>query len=707
MKLCKGIVFFVLRFTLVRSFIVGECGEFNDTLSRTKEFIADSTFEQSPPFYFYLGQVSTDPYVRVGVVCGPDTPTGVSLVPEDVSFGTSLDEDCAQYNSGFLGLYNEAGQVLVNDGFDLGFDIRTYTPNRKFTHLRFWLARRFANESDVVPLDATVSLSERARNLGLPTLPFFSDSLAPINTSNCPDLGFWRRYDVPIDSLDDFLEAREGTVGYGGLSIFITGVEGLTFAVDNIELVNLNGTIRIDPPPTGKDRVAELGLLDDTTCPASSVDTFTVVALTLVSLCLIGFFAVTRSRSKLTATLMDVIWFLVSIGLAAGAIVELEDFEQKLSNLELCTEGLNEAFANATNLIHAPELRQSFDASQSSLFGTFKLVLPPYDPNDIPSLFSPEGVVGSSANGCAGSNCIDCSIPASDSLIVEKFCSPSDLTCLDNITAFIADSDPEVDFVGQVGVFSIEGEISASQSHWIEVILIAFIVDSVLSFTYIVFRVIIRASFEQWKTRAQSILLLNTLILLISLGFTSYVLWLTFNDPIRYDAQFFLKRGVGNIGSDFEQKFGMFVCPKLLLTDDKTNVMIDLSAVETIFKKFSSFSDLGTALVVQADEELLEISPSGRTTSTSVCPPESSEQNMASLFYNYTCDGDTQVPLLPIAAADQRQDFLFLNVIIGLVLIDFLITLVDVVSLGTLLLQIKQERKASEKQALKERKHSL
>ena len=77
--------------------------------------------------------------------------------------------------------------------------------------------------------------------------------------------------------------------------------------------------------------------------------------------------------------------------------------------------------------------------------------------------------------------------------------------------------------VGQVGVFSIEGEISASQSHWIDVILIAFIVDSVLSFAYIVFRVIIPASFEQWKTRVQSILLLSTLILLVSLGFTSYV----------------------------------------------------------------------------------------------------------------------------------------------------------------------------------------
>ena len=626
----------------------------------------------------------------MGVICNT-TDLGDLVIDAENGFLASCDVARTALNSS-TGI--NPGQFLVPDGTSMAVRFTDYVPNGEFSHVRFW----YASGGDVTRARLFVSpfLNEAVAPSGFVDLAVYDVENVQNSTQEpsveCPGQTPWRRYDIPLAAADDYIQNTLGGVSgnWLGLQLFFSfrcAVNSTCFhAMDGVELVNLENGVQV-APNEGVDRIADSNTFSNLECPeliegAASLDDFAIVSFSLIGICLMLFVLsacvelVTNDYNSRLVGAADALWFVVSVCLAAIAVVELLSFEEELATVDQCTQKISEATFNATSTFNPSELSDFFATSTVSAFGSFLVVLPPYSRQNIESLFT----------------IAETSVTNSD--LFSRFCTGT-LTCTQDSDTFFRLSNDSDATNGAVGIYTLIGEVNLSLDHWIDLLRASFAVDIGLA----LFNVVLHGCIRHRGTevgRARVLAGFNALSVLISVGFTSVVLYNALVNPVQYSGDFLLRRDVGrSFGGVYDDgSFGAFVNPKL--TTEDALLSLDLGAVSQIDNSlFTEVSELTNNIAEISAAIRREVSPSGLETQAITCPLDSLQLdvNESANFFRYTIDcQDRTVPLLPTSGLEERQQFLLSRVIIGLVAVDFLITLTDTLSLILLAPQLYRKR---------------
>ena len=687
------IVLGLLVLASVRAFetpLLGECGDFfayDENISRYSDDEWDRGFESRLALrrYRLFGQV-LEPAIDFGVICN-DTDIGDLLISDENGYLTSCEFARTSLSASSA---IEPGKFLVPDGTSLAVRFTEYIPNGEFSHVRFWYAS--GGEVTKARLFYTaLKASGTFDDLDVYDVENVRNSTTEPSV-DCPGQTPWRRYDIPLAAADMFInETLKGvSQEWLGLQLFFSFscAENSTCfnAIDGVELVNLENGVQV-PPSEGIDRIAESKTFENLECPelqadGIELDTFAVASFSLIGICLL-LFAFSACLEVATQKVyeglvrgIDALWFLVSLCLAALAVVELLGFEEELDSVAKCTEKISEATFNATNSFHPSELSAFLATNSVSVFGSFLVVLPPYSRQDIESLFTiSETRVESGA-------------------LFKRFCNGT-LTCTQDSDTYFTLSNDSVATNGALGVYTLIGEVTLSLDHWINLLRASFAVDIGLALVNLVLHGCIRHKGTE-VGRARAYAAFNLVSVLTSVGFTTVVLYNALFNPVEYSGDFLLRRDVGrSSGVVYDDgSLGTFVQPTLTTKDQLLS--LDLSAVSEIRNSlFTKTKELTNNIAEVVAAGRREVSPSGLETQALTCPLVSLQLdvNESAGRFGYSLDcTDGTVPLLPQSGLEERQQFLLSRVIIGLVVVDFLITFTDSISLILLIPQLHRKK---------------
>lgn len=670
---------------LLQGDLVGVCGDFDGWKQNEGIFNIDSDFDPSfstaPPLRRYRGVHVIEPQLVQGQIC-PNNLSGFVTEGSSEEFHFPFcdlfinGEDFARPNS--------EGQLLTTGGGSIiALTISNYLPNGEFSHIRFWLAHdRNTTGTFILTWIGVDSAGELA------TEDLIELDILPPNASECPGLGRWRQFDLPLGTAQEFLDNRSETatttefqfrIFYDTFPNFDPTAQ--RFAITNYEYVNLDGNGTRIPPSPANNRILEYGLFENITCDGVDdllrVDDIAITSLTVIILCLVFYcYILLREKQgvvlRTATTVTDVLWFFLSFVIICLAIAELSDFQQKLNVLDACAEQANNAWNEAPNRINKQELRRFFDFENSKLFGRVSLVLPPYQIGDIEKLISFD-VASDDA--------------LSEALLVEV-CDNNSSTI--NCTT----TDPEEFFTrfdssieqGVDGLYKLEGLITVSQDHWIPLVIVSFILDAIFSVLLFALRMI-RRNMSTVDPNRNLVKSISLVAILSSFGLTCYVLAIAITEPVRYNTAFLLTRSVGfGLGNEFNFEFGILAQPKLVASG--YDLSLDLRDVDFIERSFENDVFLRfTHLSTYQDVAVTELSPTGLLTHELSCPLNEVVDvvnTSASIFeYSIDCTNSPRlVPLIPALASEERQVFLLSNIFIALVLVDILISLTDFAALS-------------------------
>lgn len=666
----------------------GQCGDFDEYEQFEQPFFKDGGLNSIALLRRYIGLNVSDPVLDAGIICD-DTAPDLPQTADEAAFIQRCaevvnDTTVTRPATSDRFLVSQVGTLGSLIGYSLAFRFLGYVPNGKFSHLRFWYA-----QSEIAAVSGfLVALVAEPGVFPVQVVSSFS-----LNSTTCPGTGAWNAFDLPLQAMDDFLNARAGTATFVGVQVFLQeivntsatlpfGDDGYrSHAVDNIELVNLNATNdRIDPA-AGINRLEQFGFFDNVECEQLSdllqVDIFALSSFGLIGFCLLVFFvaACLHTPAPSLSHVADVLWFVVSLSLAILAVVELEEFTRQLEELDSCTNEANAAFENATEFLNPIELKSLFDFDSSSFFGTFRISLPPYNSEILEQLFF-------SDTSCTSN--IDANGDLFQTLCSAPNGSEPELACTTDKDVFLAETFTANFSQGLTGIYSLYGEVGITQDHWIPFIIAAFGVDIALSVIHLILRGLFRILVSRERWRAKLTLYANVVSVMISTAFTAYILSVALLEPVQFNGQFVLRRDIGRSnGGTYDSSLGIFVCPELVVTDG-IKLQLDLGGVTQINNPFSNLANLQQNLLEQKLAIAREISPTGKDTVNTACPLDNvviESLGDGSSQYSIACVPNIRIPLLPEKGAEDRLSFVVYNVIIGLVLVDFLITLTDVVAL--------------------------
>ena len=633
----------------------------------------DGTFETYPPLAQHLWERGVyDAVPAPGCVCRRNEVSPVKYVDQfgslegfdDVACVAACTETKAALgfldgsNAFLTGVYLSGGSSTTSI---LSYNILNDQISAEYPNLRFYLGF-----STNVSQDWTIRLRptfQKPDSLEIITgldLLFLQGSTDPMNTTDCNGVK-WSRYTISLLPLlnDPQFIAANASLKNSGLTLLMFLFPGVHAAIDNVEFVGpANNTLDVvdtlTPLKVTQDLPSSTFSLTGED-PLDAVVFISVAASVVAAVVLTVLLICRKPVPKLALKVFSAVWVVLSTLISVYAVVEYLAFVEEIDALNIQT---NETVQEIRSIVRTP----GFDPRQLQLvtdgvpvFGALSLAIPPLERE------AWERVVTFKDNA-------------------EQSCQTSrisDGTCMDSASSYFASIElgPSAS-IEEVTTQSsmLQGTITASVDHYLEPLLYSLIGDLLLTLVILVVLVFSKRSALQ---HAVELILAG-----LNLFFAGFLLALALSDTVRYNPQINLV--------DFRTKNAISVEAKRTFTSAEGDFLVDsagLGISNTCFSDSPGVGSVGQQFrswitnFKQGQRE--EFFPLTIGTELEVCK----WNNMISTFPNalandtlciaFDCS-EGVIALVRSETAAPFNDFVENRIVWGILLIDFLVSFVDI-----------------------------
>ena len=505
------------------------------------------------------------------------------------------------------------------------------------------------------------------------TVNAFQIPLTETNSLNDTDCGStkWAKFSISLAGLlrqDEFANVNF-SLRTSQIAIALLLGDQQAFALDNVELVG--------PPLTNQSQIDVLALPElQTQLKASALSIlgeepldsfFAVLAiLSLVTaLVLTGVTVASKSRERAEFIVKGFAfaWLGVSTALTIYAVVEYFDFVEEVGEFDLASQALA---AEVQQILQVP----GFDPRQlqvitdgQAVYGAYALPLPRIDRSQFLSVFESQS---GSREACeqsrlSGGSCVDTADEFFEFL---------------NTTARL---DESTIASRNWAVLTVEGTVTPSQEHFLPLLLASLVFDIIVTLLLVVGILLTRSCEVNCGGARRKSRLLEAVFTGINLCLVVALLIFALSEPIRY--------GVSMNLIDYRYKVGVNVVPKreLLLTDGLGGLKLDSSGIGNVDACFTGTPSVKSALFSLYFEGLVfgsieELAPGTVGTDRETCAwSETTAFTRGDGAACLTLDCSSGVlQLVQPEAVEPLYNFVVSEVIFGIILVDLLISLVDV-----------------------------
>lgn len=644
----------------------------------------DGSFETAKPLA--QNSIGLGPTTLTGCVCkkgftGPfQSPLFDGIIP---AFAGLTDAACndtcvaAEERFGYLPGSNSFMTALDQSTFALGatFVIVGDTLTPEFPNLRFYMAFDdvTGNEAahEVAIEQFYVQVFDEANEVGdfvnLGRLELLSD--ANVSNTDCGS-SKWAQFTIPLAS---FLESQQFAQLNFSLRttqlVFAIETGDQLVAVDNIEFVGpaLTNQTLIDliavPELQTELKSSELSVLGEDAFDAI----FAVVAI-LSLVCALGisvfaYWSESRELVEYIIRTFALVWLFVSMALTVYAVVEYFQFIEDASEFDAAANALAEEVQQILKLdgFDPRQLRRITDGK--AVYGAFSLPLPRLDRSQVEAIF--ENTAGGPAE-------------CEESRLSDGDC----VSTLDEYFDFLnTTARLEADTIDRRNwaATTVEGTVTPSQDHFLPLVLASLVFDIVVT-GLLVFGILLarRSSTDvknvSWKLRAG-----EALFTVVNLALVVSTLVVALTEPIQYTVSMNL--------IDFRYKTGVNVIPKSdkLSVDGFGGLQLDSSAIGVVETCFEGDTNTKLGLVSIFFEGFFFAIAEELSPATVGTPAESCKWSASSAFarvdgsicYSIDCSSGS-LALVQQEAVETLYRFVISEVVFGIILVDLIVSFVDV-----------------------------
>ena len=250
-----------------------------------------------------------------------------------------------------------------------------------------------------------------------------------------------------------------------------------------------------------------------------------------------------------------------------------------------------------------------------------------------------------------------------------------------------------IDAVGDLYVgLSVEGQVLPTEDHFIEILLISLVADVVVG-AFLGSRLVIDKALTPRSRRY--IRLFETLLAVVNFAIVLYVLYISLTEPVRYELVLNLVEGVSNMALNIIPR------DESMILSSNGEFVVDTSSFGVVDRCFTDAPSLVLAIFILAATQIAEVFEPARADSRfETCKLNEVVWEVNDTHACYTVDCSSGV--LPITSAEVSStarsvlkhwlnfmlqavepllNFVYTRVIIGIVLIDVMISLIDLLIL--------------------------
>ena len=597
--------------------------------------------------------------IRVGVTCATDVaptfPSGLANVLNASAFFAQCESALSEVtplpgSNRFVGPLPVGGVVDVVDEIRTLVTINSYAPDALRPYLQFWAHARQFNPLNKIIVAAKYSTpGGSTANIELVRL---ESGAVPSNTS-CPASNDWFQVSVSIEPLLQLIAS-------GNLDI----TKNVNFEIVGEQLIYFDNVEFVGPPilnDTYEDRFIQL----NKTSIVLSFETFgqdllaaSLYILPLLYLLLaLVFITPCLKQQRTAASILSVSWLIVSTAVVGYAIVEYGNFLEETAKLDSdAAVQINEYLQARANL-NPREFGIKIEGGIP--FGFTSVAIPRFNQSALETVFKfsedpvPEDIQ-------------DLICPSSGTV-----------QCLTSPEEFFNTTEEQG---SDIGILKVESQTVLTQDYFLPILLGSLIADVVITGFQVLLHVLTwldsKLSHEQRPKRFYKVTLgLNVLSIVAGLVFSAVIVAYVIIEPIRYASIIALKeQGSGS---------ALLVEPRneLLTVLGNGDFFLDSSVLgqQTRCPVVGSIESVGLEPQTLAQaEQFDEVFPTVRIgTVDQTCDADSLSQDFIAGCYSLDCSNG-RIPLVSSKSVQERIEFLYDRVIYNLVVVDVVVTLVDV-----------------------------
>ena len=623
----------------------------------------DGSFESFRPLaQSFFEQGDFDAVVTPGCICRRDQAPEIKFI--DVAGGFGYDDisclsscERAKTELGFLHGSDSfaTASTRENNASDLTYIIFDGALSADYPNLRFYLGLSTTGPQDfVIRIQPLIDFGQ-----GIDALFAIGNGGIPVNSTDCGNGIKWSRYTIsmlPILSDPRFLAGNSSTKGVALLVSFQLD-PGVVAAIDNVEFVGpaeTNETIReILEPPRLSQSIPEFGfslLGEESLDVAITIGVFlaTVFAGMLI-VCLLKCERYSRQWAKLFAGF----WLAASTFFSIYAVIEYGEFVAELNDL---SDVSNKMVAEVQSIVRASgfDPRQlQFTNNGSAILGAFVNAIPSFSRESVERVLR---VKENSEQRCLNSRI-------------------STGPCFNSADAYFASVEPDLlQGFDKFRLFSLlEGTVSVSLSHFLDPLLASLVMDLLLT---VVLMVAICLHSSSVVKRV-----LEVFLSVVNLTIAAVILSIALSEPVRYSVEMNLV--------DFTSKGAIHVEPKEAFVGSSLDLLMDSKGFGV--SQVCANSTIATSLVNQYSvyiqtvklAQLEEFFPKTIGTDVETCDWSNMQVEFigsTELCVSFDCSKGV-VALVREDAARPLNNFVQTQIVLKIVLIDFLVSAVDVLIL--------------------------
>ena len=623
----------------------------------------DGSFESFRPLaQSFFEQGDFDAVVSPGCICRRNQAAEIKFIDvagafnyDDISCLASCERAISEL--GFLDGSDSfaTANTRANNFSELSYIIFDDTITADFPNLRFYLGLSTSGPQDfeitVRPVIDFVEGSQVFFSLG--------NGGTPINSTDCGNGIKWSRFTVsllPVLSDPRFLARNSSSKGLGIFLNFRLD-PGVVAALDNVEFVGpaeTNVTIReiLEPPRLSRSIPEyEFSFLGEASLDASiSILIFISTAAAAILVCCL---VKDEKSSRQFAKAFGGFWLAASTFFSIYAVIEYGEFVVELNELNDVSNGMVQEVQSIVRASGFDPRQLQFTNNGSSILGAFVNAIPSF------SREAMERVLKIKENS-------------------EQQCLSSRIStgpCFNSADAYFASVDPDqLQGLERFQLFSLlEGTVAVSLSHFLDPLLASLVLDLLLTL------VLVLAIWLNSKSLVKRGL--EVFLAVTNLTIAAVILFIAFSEPVRYSVNMNLV--------DVTSKGAISVEPRDLFINNRLDLLMDSKGfgVNQVCVNSSNAGELVSRYAVYIQTlklaQLEEFFPKTIGTDVETCDWD----NMQFTFIDSTeicvafdCSRGV-VALVREDAARPLNNFAQTQIVLRIVLIDFLVSAVDVLIL--------------------------
>lgn len=556
--------------------------------------------------------------------------------------------------------------------------ISSYAPDSFRPNLQFWInVPEFNAANELIVTARYVSSTGSSETL---TLLQLGASEVPTNVS-CPASNGWVQVVVSVEPVVQLIASGDVDITKN-INFDIVGEQEFYF--DNLEFVG--------PPlinDTYDDRFVRLNetevVLSFSNFGSDIVGAIFFILPPLYFVLCLFMLAPCCDNQSLLSSILSWSWLVVSTGVVAYAIVEYQTFLEDTAELNSAAQVLIDEYLIAREQLNPREFNIKLEGGIP--FGFTSVAIPRFNQSVLEKLFV-------FSNG---------PIPAD----VQSLICPSSGTvqCVENPEEFFNRTEAQD---ADVGVLKVESQTTLTQDYFLPILLGSLISDVAISAVQVLIHLVacVSTSSEGGQVTVKylyrGVFFANVVSIFVGLAFSATIVGFVIIEPIRYDSQVSLKEQGNGIVLPVEPK------PELLTVLGNGDFFLESSSLglQTRCPLNGQLESVGLEPQTLAQaEQFDEVFPNNRVgTVEQTCDANTLTLDFVESCYTLDCSKG-RIPLVSSKSVEPRINFLYDRIIYNLVVIDVVVTLVDVF---VFLIHLRnKEIKTSMNVAINEKKGSV